>query len=421
MAERKLQLSGWGGYLKSYTQALPYPGQITGTGIARGLGRSYGDASFCEQGQTWLMREHRAILSIEEGTLIAEAGASLREVLQHIIPKGWFLPVVPGTQFITLGGAFASNIHGKNHHEAGGFADHVRWIELRLPSGELHKLTPNDELFWATAGGMGLTGVIERLAIRLMPISSSQVYYQIQKLPDWDAVLSAVEAGEKSFPYAVAWIDHTHPRNRGILHLGRFTENGILQTRKPWTLPLPFTPPFSLIGKLTTQLICEQYWHSHIEGTHLTSFEKYFFPLDKLPNWNRLWGRRGFIQFQFVVRQVSSLERLWSRLRTAPARSFLTVLKQLRFQRGPLAFSGPGWTLAIDLPATPEIQRFFIRLTDTVIEENGRIYLTKDSLLLPQQAQAMYPEWEAFRHLKARIDPHQRLRSNLSDRLRLTE
>ncbi|MCS6894679.1 MAG: FAD-binding oxidoreductase [Bacteroidia bacterium] len=416
-----MELTGWGRYLRSRTYALRYSGQITAAGIPRGLGRSYGDASFYGQGQTWLMRPHRAIISWEGDVLIAEAGLSLYEILRHIVPKGWFLPVVPGTQLVTLGGSFASNIHGKNHHAVGSFADHVAWIDLRLASGELLRLTPSEELFWATAGGMGLTGVIERLAVRLMPIQSSQVYHQVQKLPDWDAVLYAVEAGEKLAPYAVAWVDHAHPRNRGILHLGRFAEKGELRKHKLLSLPIPFTPPFSVISRLTTRVFCERYWNSQAEGTHLVPFERYFFPLDRVITWNRLWGRRGFVQLQFVVERAASLERIWAHLRAAPARSFLTVLKQLGPQRGPLAFSGPGWTLSIDLPATSEVRRFLTRVTDVVIEEKGRIYLTKDSLLLPEQARAMYPDWDSFRQLKAQIDPHQYLRSNLSDRLRLTE
>ncbi|MCX8111777.1 MAG: FAD-binding oxidoreductase [Bacteroidia bacterium] len=416
-----MKVSGWGGYLWAQTQLLPYEGLIRGRGIVRGLGRSYGDASFYGKGYTWHTRSQQRILKWEEGTLVAEAGLSLYDLIRHILPKGWFPPVVPGTQFVTLGGAFASNIHGKNHHVEGSFADHIDWIELRLPSGELRRLTPAEELFWATAGGMGLTGVIERLQLRLIRIPSSVVHHEVRQLRDWEALLSAIEAEEMHYPYAVAWVDHTDWRSRGILHLGRFAEAGELTFRRAHRLAFPITPPFSLIGRLTVELISAYYWRKYRPGTRLTSYAEFFFPLDGIQRWNSAWGRRGFVQFQFVVEKVVSLERLWRELQAAPARSFLTVLKRLGPQRGPLAFSGPGWTLAIDLPATREVRAFLVRLADLVAEEGGRIYLTKDSLLLPQQARAMYPNWETFRQIKAQVDPEGCLRSDLSERLRLTE
>lgn len=414
-------MSGWGGMLRGRTFALSYEGKIIEKGIPRGLGRSYGDASFCEGGYTWLMPPRRALLKWEGSLFIAEAGMSFYEVIQKVLPQGWFPAVVPGTQFVTLGGAFASNIHGKNHHRDGSFADHVEWIELRLPNGELRHLTPQDELFWATAGGLGLTGIIEVVALRLRRVPSSYILHEVRRARDWDELLSTLETEEIRFPYAVAWIDHTHQRNRGIIHLGRFSEKGAFRLRPSPRVGLSFTLPFSLINRFSAELIAASYWAIHKAGTRETSYADFFFPLDRVKGWNRLWGRKGFVQFHFIVPQASSLERLWSHLRNSPARSFLTVLKRLGFQRGPLAFSGPGWSLAIDLPASVEVGKFLIRLADMVAEEGGRIYLTKDSLLQPEQAQAMYPAWESFRQLKAYIDPEGRLRSNLSKRLRLTE
>lgn len=413
-------LRGWGGFLKGRTLAYPYRGRVEGQGIPRGLGRSYGDASFCEGGHTWLMRGHNQLVKWEDSLFIAQAGMTLYEVIRHTLPAGWFPPVVPGTQFVTLGGAFASSIHGKNHHVAGSFAEHVEWIELRLPSGALEKLTPHHDLFWATAGGMGLTGIIETVALHLQRIPSGFIEELLIKAQDWDVLLDTLKSQESRYSYAVAWIDHTHPRHRGIIHLGEFAAKGELKAASKSWIGIPFRPPFSLLNKWTVQMIAEFYWQKHRAGTHHIFYDTFFFPLDRIRRWDRLWGRKGFVQFQFIVPTEEGLDRVWSRLREAPARSFLTVLKRLRHQRGPLAFSGPGWTIAIDLPATEEVQRFLIRLTDVVIEEKGRIYLTKDSLLLPEQARAAYPEWESFQALKAVIDPEQRLVSNLSRRLRLT-
>lgn len=183
---------------------------------------------------------------------------------------------------------------------------------------------------------------------------------------------------------------------------------------------MPFVPPVRLFGWPGGYLISQWYWHKHRPGTALVPYAAYFFPLDGVQNWNRLWGPNGFVQFQFVVPSAEGLARLWRKLQHAPSRSFLTVLKRLGPQQGPLAFGGPGWTLAIDLPATPEVRTFLHTLTDQVLAECGKIYLTKDSLLTPVQFRAAYPRWTEFVQLKSQVDPKTRLRSDLSDRVGLT-
>lgn len=425
-------ISGWGLYPRSQTHLTPWQSERwQGTGIARGLGRSYGDASFRSGEYTWHLLPYNRILNwdSDQGILTAEAGLSLYEVIQKVLPQGWFPYVVPGTQFVTLGGAFASNIHGKNHHIHGSFADHVDWIDLRLPSGELRRVFPHEELFWATAGGMGLTGIIERLQLRLVRIPTSYILNQVVRAPDIEAVVRTLTEQEMNYPFAVAWIDHHHPKNRGIVHLGRFASPEELppalqpkpfRSRSKGLLRIPFRLPFAAFNRYTTAGISLYYWMQHKEGHHLVPYNAYFFPLDGVDKWNRLWGPRGFVQFQFIVPRAEDFLYLWERLREAPARSFLTVLKRLGPQRGPLAFSGPGWTLAIDLPATEEVRTFLLPLVDKVVAHGGRIYLTKDSLLTPEQARASYPDWEAFLRLKAQIDPQEKLHSDLSRRIGLT-
>ncbi|MCS6790976.1 MAG: FAD-binding oxidoreductase, partial [Bacteroidia bacterium] len=407
------RISGWGLYPRSHTHLTPWHSERwQGSGIPRGLGRSYGDASFRSGEYTWHLLPYNRVLSwdAEQGILTAEAGLSLYEVIHKVLPQGWFPYVVPGTQFVTLGGAFASNIHGKNHHVQGSFADHVQWIELRLPSGELKRVSPQEDLFWATAGGMGLTGIIERLQLRLARVPTSYILNQVVRAPDIEAIVRILTEQEMHYPFAVAWIDHHHPKNRGIIHLGRFAEHKELplslqkqpfRPRPKGFLRIPFLLPFAAFNKYTTAWISLYYWMQHKEGNHLVPYNTYFFPLDGVDKWNRLWGHQGFVQFQFIVPQAEDFLSLWARLRHAPARSFLTVLKRLGPQKGPLAFSGPGWTLAIDLPATAAIRSFLSLLIDKVLERNGRIYLTKDSLLTPEQAQASYPEWKNFLNLKA--------------------
>lgn len=421
------RVSGWGRYPWGKTVRLPYEkANLSGVGIARGLGRSYGDASFCSGGHTWEMHAWRKVLSWDpdSGLLVAEAGLSLYEVIRRFLPQGWFPAVVPGTQFVTLGGAFASNIHGKNHHLAGSFADYVAWIDLRLSDGTLRRLDPTNTLFWATAGGMGLTGVIERLALRLQRIPTSFIQNQVEKVSDWEKALVSLERQDKDFPFAVAWLDHFHPRNRAILHLGRWADTP--PKKKPpyrfhpaGRLAIPFPVPFSLF-RYAGELISQWYWHKHKEGVSVIPYAPYFFPLDGVRQWNYLWGPAGFIQFQFVVPKAESFVRLWERLRAAPARSFLTVLKRLGPQKGPLAFSGPGWTLAIDLPNTPAVQRFLRGLTEAVLSEGGKMYLTKDSLLWPEAFQAAYPTWKDFLAIKAAVDPLHLFQSDLSRRVGLT-
>lgn len=428
------KVSGWGRFPRSTSQVCPLPSLETfpkGRGIPRGLGRSYGDASFYTKGYTWETSIYNQILHWDSasGQLTAEAGLSLYELIRWGIPQGWFPAVVPGTQFITIGGGFASNIHGKNHHLAGSFADHVEGIELLLPTGETRWITPSDPLFWATAGGMGLTGIITRVKMRLTRIETAYILNRVRRAGDWETLVRTLAEEEMQFPFAVAWVDHTDDRGRGIVHLGQFAtledlppslRKRPLRTYGAGRLKVPFEMPFPLFGRLTVPLISAWYHLRHKEGTFLLPYAPYFFPLDGVQYWNRLWGRSGFIQFQFVVPTEAGLHRIWDRLRRAPARSFLTVLKRLGPQKGPLAFSGPGWTLAIDLPATEEVRVFLVHLADQVIIEGGRLYLTKDSLLHPEQFRAAYPGWSEFLALKAHADPEGRLRSNLSERLGLT-
>ncbi|MCX7606650.1 MAG: FAD-binding oxidoreductase [Bacteroidia bacterium] len=432
MAEQRV--SGWGTYPSGKTNRIDWEraAPLQGMGIPRGLGRSYGDASFYSGGYTWDVRGHKALLAWDEdrGCLVAEAGMSLYEVIQRFLPQGWFPIVVPGTQFVTLGGAFASNIHGKNHHREGSFADHVEWIDLFLPSGEERRVTPADPLFWATAGGMGLTGIITRICMRLARIPSGYIHNQVKKAPDWERVLLTLKEEEGKFPYAVAWLDHFHRTNRGIVHLGRWAEISsdlpAAYRKKPFRIyrgaqfGVPFTPPFRLFNSFGRAVISAWYWYRHTEEETVLPYAPYFFPLDGVQKWNRLWGYRGFLQFQFIVPSEEGFRVIWTKLQKAPARSFLTVVKRLGAQKGPLAFTGPGWTLAIDLPNTPEMRLFLKALIDVVLAWEGKIYLTKDSLLDPQQFRGAYPEWQSFWELKVQADPLIQLRSDLSIRVGLT-
>ena len=428
----KTTISGWGLFPRGETELLPIDRilDFAGAGVARGAGRSYGDASFRSKGLTYLTNSlsHFIDFDPETGVLVAEGGVTLYEVLQTFLPRGWFPAVVPGTQFVTIGGAIASNIHGKNHHIDGSFCDHVEWIDILLANGAIRRLTAEDELFWTTAGGMGLTGVILRAAIRLVRIPTSFVRNTTYKTSTIEKALEILLAEDEKYPFAVAWVDHADSKGRSVVHLGRWADiSDVPPSMKGFTphaaekLSVPFTPPFRLISGLSVRTIASFYWLTNPAGSHLVPYHKYFFPLDGIRNWNRAWGPHGFIQFQFVVPEIADLLVLWDSLRKVPAKSFLTVVKRMGPQKGPLAFSGPGWTLAIDLPSTEAVRRALLPLYHQVAEKNGRIYLTKDSLLTPDLFQAMYPEYKRFLTQKAQIDPTGRWASDLSKRIQLTD
>ncbi len=285
---------------------------------------------------------------------------------------------------------------------------------------------PSEALFWTTAGGMGLTGVILRAAIRLRRIPSSFVWNITYKTATLEKALEIILAEDEKYPFTVVWVDH--PCGRSVVHLGRWAEASELPPMtKPYQphpaerLSIPFTPPLRLINRLSVEAIATFYWVTNPAGAHLVPYHKYFFPLDGVRHWNRVWGPNGFIQFQFVVPEVEDLVNLWWRLRKAPGRSFLTVVKRMGGQRGRLAFTGPGWTLAIDLSNTDAMRRFLLSLYDRVAEKNGRVYLTKDSLLLPETFRAMYPTWKDFLQHKVAVDPEGRWASDLSRRIGLTD
>ena len=428
----KITLSGWGRFPCGETELLPVEHVLrhTGQGIPQGAGRSYGDASFRSKGYTFSTQNLRHFLHFnpETGVLVVESGVTLYEIIQTFLPRGWFPAVVPGTQFVTIGGAIASNIHGKNHHVEGSFCDHVEWVELLLSRGEVRRLVPAEALFWATAGGMGLTGMIHKAAIRLQQIPSSFVWNTTYKTATLEKALEILLSEDEKYPFAVAWGDHAHARGRSVVHLGRWAETTELpptakryQSYPAERLSIPFTPPLRLINRLSVETIATFYWLTNPASAHLVPYNKYFFPLDGIRHWNRAWGVKGFIQFQFLVPDVEDLVDLWWRLRKAPGRSFLTVVKRMGAQRGPLAFTGPGWTLAIDLPNTEAMRRFLLRLYDHVAEKNGLIYLTKDSLLAPETFQAMYPSWKDFLQQKTAVDPEGRWASDLSRRIGLTD
>jgi decaprenylphospho-beta-D-ribofuranose 2-oxidase len=411
--------------------------------IARGLGRSYGDAAQNAGGTvldaTWLDAVHAA--DLDTGLITVGAGISLQTLMERFVPLGWFVPVTPGTRLVTVGGAIAADIHGKNHHVDGSFCSHVASFTLVTPTGTASvSATSDPDLFWATAGGMGLTGIITDATIQMIPVETSYMLVDTERAPDLDSVMDKMLTGDAEYRYSVAWIDcqSTGSRlGRSVLTRGDHARLDDLPERlrrdrdrarafTPRTLArVPLTPPSGLLNPLTVGAFNE-FWFQKAprrqmgKPHHMGSF---FHPLDGVASWNRLYGKRGFLQYQFVVpdRHGETVRRVIERLTEVKLASFLAVLK--RFgpgDPGPLSFPMPGWTLALDLPVGyPTLDGLLDDLDDAVIDAGGRVYLAKDSRVSPAAFRAMYPGLDQWLAVRNRVDPDGVLRSDLGRRLGL--
>ncbi len=427
---------------QALARAIEHRGSDRGI-IARGLGRSYGDAAQNAGGTvldaTWLDGVHR--VDLETGVITVGAGVSLETLMTRLVPLGWFVPVTPGTRLVTVGGAIAADIHGKNHHVDGSFCAHVLGATLATPTGTVVvSKTADPDLFWATAGGMGLTGVVLDATLQLIPIETSYVLVDTERAPDLDSAMDLMLTGDDAYRYSVAWIDcqATGRRlGRSVLTRGDHARLEDLPDRlrhhpdrarsfAPRTLArVPLTPPSGLLNPVTVGAFNELWFrkaprHQAGKPIHMASF---FHPLDGVGEWNRLYGTRGFLQYQLVVpdQQAETVRRIIERLTELRLASFLAVLK--RFgpgDPGPLSFPAPGWTLALDLPvghhALPDL---LDDLDREVIDAGGRIYLAKDSRVSPAAFRAMYPRVDEWLAVRERVDPDGVLQSDLGRRLGL--
>ncbi|WP_231634015.1 FAD-binding protein, partial [Streptomyces clavuligerus] len=408
-------------------------------GIARGLGRAYGDAAQNAGGTVLDMTGLHRVRSLDTaaGTVDCDAGVSLHRLMEVLLPLGWFVPVTPGTRHITVGGALAADIHGKNHHVSGAFSRHVRSLDLLTADGGVHTLVPGTGLFDATTGGMGLTGVILSAVIRLHRVETSFMTVDTERAPDLDELMSRLVATDHRYRYSVAWIDllaRGRSLGRAVLSRGEHAPLDALDARarrrplafRPGRLPAP--PPFVPRGLLTPAAVglFNALWYRAAPRSRtgrLQPLTSFFHPLDAVPHWNRLYGRDGFVQYQFVVAhgREETLRRIVERIAEHRCPSFLAVLK--RFGEGDpgwLSFPLPGWTLALDIPAgLPGLGAFLDELDEEVAAAGGRVYLAKDSRLRPELLAAMYPRLDDFRALRAALDPHRVFTSDLSRRLAL--
>jgi decaprenylphospho-beta-D-ribofuranose 2-oxidase len=451
MPGRTVRLTGWGRISPSSAElaepatpadaARVLAARQRGGVIPRGLGRSYNNAAQCDGGVVISTARLNRIVHLDAATglVTCEAGVSLEQLMVAGLPGGWFVPVSPGTRQVTVGGAIAADVHGKNHHVAGSFARHVRSLQIVTPDGETRTVTGQSDpsLFWATAGGMGLTGLIVAATIQLKRVATSRVLVDTVRTADIDETMAVLAEHDRRFGYTVAWSDSL-ARGRGlgrsVITSGDFAGPADLPPADAGD-PFAFRPrarlgvppgfPPGLVSRYTVGLANEAWYRKapRLRRGEIQAIGAFFHPLDGIRNWNRVYGPGGFRQYQYVVPfgAEATVRRSFELVSQAHAPSFVTVLKRFgASDDGLLSFPMAGWTLALDFPArTPGLAALLGRLDRLVVGAGGRVYLAKDSRVPPDVLAEMYPRLAEFRKLRADLDPAGILASDLSRRLGL--
>lgn len=398
--------------------------------IAHGGGRSYGDAALNDGGRVVLTRRLDRILAFDPatGVVTCEPGVTFRDLLDVFLPRGFMAPASPGTAFATIGGAVANDVHGKNHDRHGSFGDHVEWIELLLPDGERRRVSGSEDpaLFAATNGGVGLTGIMTKIGFRLLPGAETRVLVRQRRMVDLDEFLGAFAAIRDTALFSVGWIDAIGgpALGRGILETAEFaTAAAMPQSPRRRRVPIDF--PGFILNPLGVRLFNEYYYRRVPKRgcERVQPLEVFLYPLDAVLDWNRIYGRRGFYQFQCALPEESSavgLRLLLEEIRSAQGASFLAVLKTLGGAgRGHLSFPLRGHTLALDFPRRAGTDELMRRLEAIALDHGGRLYLAKDAVLSRAGFERMYPRLPEFRAVLERVDPKGRFASDLARRLGL--
>ncbi len=451
-AGRRALLHGWGRaaasaatvvevdavHLAAAVKDLPARG-----GIARGLGRSYGDPSQNSGGHVLrlLPTHHDVVIDEATGEVTVGAGVSIDELLGIIVPRGYFVPVTPGTRYVTIGGAIASDIHGKNHHRDGSFGNHVTRMSVMLADTTIVEIGPerDPELFWATVGGMGLTGVIIDATFRAIPIETSRITVETSRIDNLDDVMSRMSESDTQFRYSVAWLDllaRGRHLGRGVLANGdhslrsdlgaKDSNDPLAYSGKQIASVPPMVPACGLINRISVAGFNEMWYRKapRSRSGEVQTIPAYFHPLDLVGDWNRVYGRQGFLQYQFVVPfgAESALRTVIERLSAAALPIFLTVLKRFGAANpAPLSFPTAGWTLAVDIPARPQgLSALLAGLDQVVLDAGGRHYLAKDFHMSAASIRRGYPRLDEWLAVRDRVDPSGVWASDLSRRLGLT-
>ena len=407
--------------------------------LGRGLGRSYGDAAQNGGGLVVDMTARQRVLSINTETALVEveAGVSLDQLMRLLLPLGLFVPVSPGTRQVTVGGAIAADIHGKNHHVDGSFGRHVVSMDLLCADGTIRTLTPESELFWATVGGMGLTGLVLRANLRMKKVESAYCLVDTERCANLDDLMARMAEGDHRFTYSVAWIDclaSGASLGRSVLTRGwpatleqlpHKLRDHALEFRPKQVAVAPPVFPSGMLNRATVAAFNEVWFRKapRERRGEVQSIAAFFHPLDAVSSWNRIYGPKGFLQYQFVVPfgAEDTLRRCIEMLSDAGQASFLAVLKRFGAQgEGHLSFPTPGWTLALDIPlGAPILGGLLDRLDAEVIAAGGREYLAKDSRLSASEIAPMYPRLDEWRAIRKAVDPDGVFTSDLARRLGL--
>jgi FAD/FMN-containing dehydrogenase len=440
------RLSGWGANLRADC-VLVEPeneGQLSasidpaGT-IARGLGRSYGDAALNRGGRVLGLARFDRYIAFDDatGTLTCEAGVSLEQILRDFAPRGWFPMISPGTKFVTIGGAIANDIHGKAHHAQGAFSRCVDAMTILLASGDVVTASrvENEDLFWATFGGMGLLGVVLTATFRLRKIETTYFRQKAIRVKDLEGMLAALDEHDQTFPYSVATLDvfaAGAALGRGVLVVGdHATREELpgylavdpLRVSGPGKLSVPFELPEITLNRLSIRLVNAVIQRIQARALPFTHYEGFFYPLDGIGHWNRGYGRAGFTQYQFVIPFEDGLRRMRDLLTVILSSGelpFLNVLKRFGKESGGLlSFPREGYTFAIDFPIRENTVALLKRLDAMVLEAGGRVYLGKDSYLDAATFRAMYPAVDRWLAVKAKYDPRSVFASDLGRRVGL--
>ena len=439
------EISGWGRYprVRAHTVAPGTTEELTKIDgrrrIARGQGRSYGDAALLSDGLVIITDKLSKISSWDrtQGLLTAESGMTLAEILQAPETRGWFPSVVPGTKQVSLGGAVAADIHGKNHHRVGSFGNHVIDLEILTAGGDLVTCSPKwrPEFFWATVGGMGLTGIITRVTVRLIPNETEYMVVKHVPTKNLDEALELSESSDYDDEYSVVWLDCVaRPRTlgRGVFISGHHAKLDELpvkfrsrQSSPPKVRRVPFDFPRWLLNQFTVGVFDDLYYwrQGRRRSPFISDYDSFFFPLDRIGDWNRMYGSRGFIQYQSVLptqTAVKGLNAMLGYLLKRGRSSYLTVLKRFGPEnKGLLSFPTEGYTLTFDFPVEPDLFPFLDDLDQIVLEHGGRVYLAKDARMSREVFSQMYPGLGEWLRLKSELDPQNIFSSDLSRRLGL--
>ena len=437
MRSRQAELTGWGRTAPSVARLVDATdGELdaatlgdlaTSRGvIARGLGRAYGDPAQNAGGSVVQLRPGQIVLDTANGEATVGGGVGFDELLRYLVPRGWFVPVTPGTRFITVGGAIASDIHGKNHHADGSFGAHLRSMTLLTADGERRSISEASDplLWWATIAGMGLTGIIVDATFRVLPIETSRCLVDTERIPNLEALLERMESGDHLYRYSVAWVDLVASGaslGRSVLTRGDHATIADLDAAGTHLDdPLAFSPPAlasvprgvpNLLNRLSVSAFNEL-WYRKAPRSHrgLESITGFFHPLDMVGSWNRLYGSAGFLQYQFVVpfEAVDTLRTIVREVSASGQASFLAVLKRMGDANdGLLSFPTPGWTLTMDLPAgVAGLGALLARLDALVLDAGGRHYLAKDATATPAMVRAEYPRLDEWLDVRRAVDPH---------------